>query len=200
VAKDQVVEFVLENSLYEEQGTILGGVIDHLLHEIWVIDHFEPAILGDADTSGGNLGRRPLIDATAESREERLVCEETKGHVVEVEAGLCGSGHVDSERAEVPGYIYSLVDLGRQVNKNVVKGMSTALTLFDMFESSHDLAMTRRLLLIQFTDPALHPHTVAVGRGREVGKLLLKLPSLLRTALVARHEGSNCVYEDFYGD
>jgi len=100
----------------------------------------------------------------------------------------------------VPGYTYIVGEAGTEVQREVVKRVSTALALFDMCESSHDLAMTRRFLLIQFTDPALHPHAVAAGRGREVGKLLLKLPSLLRTALVARHEGSNCVYEDFYGD
>lgn len=99
----------------------------------------------------------------------------------------------------MPGYIYSVVDLGRQVNKIVVKGMSTALALVDVCDARHDLAVAGRFLLIQFTDPGLHPRTVAVGRGRDLGKLLLKRPSLLRTALVARHEGSDGVDEDLDG-
>ena len=48
----------------------------------------------------------------------------------------------------MPGYIYSVVDLGRQVNKIVVKGMSTALALAKDIKARHDLAVTGRLFLV----------------------------------------------------
>ena len=124
VAKHEVVEFVLENSLYEEQRTIRWGLVDHLLHEDWVIDHLEPAVLRDADTGGRNGGRSPLIEPAAESREEGLVRQEAERDIIQIKSGLCGSGHVDSERAEVPGYIYSVAEAGSEVQREVVKGMS----------------------------------------------------------------------------
>ena len=96
----------------------------------------------------------------------------------------------------MPGYIYSVAEAGSEVQREVVKGMSTALALADDFETRHDLPVAGRLLRVQFADPALHPRTVAVGRGRKVGKALLKLPSLLRTTLVARDEDGDGVDED----
>ena len=99
----------------------------------------------------------------------------------------------------MPGYIYSVVEAGTEVQREVVKGMSTALALVDVCDARHDLAEAGRFLLIQFADPALHPRTVAAARGRPAGKLLLKRPSLLRTTLVARHEGSDGVDEDLDG-
>ena len=148
MAKHEVVEFVLENSLYEEQRTILRGLVHHLLHEIWVIDHLEPAVVRDAHASRGNRGRSPLVEPARQGREEGLVRQEAERDIIQIKSGLCGSGHVDSERAEVPGYIYSVVDLGRQVNKIVVKGMSTALALAKDIKARHDLAVTGRLFLV----------------------------------------------------
>ena len=68
-----------------------------------------------------------------------------------------------------------------------------------MFDSRTNVGVTRRFLLLKLADPLLHPLAMAAGRGRKAGKPLLKLPSLLRAALVARYEGCDGSDEDLDG-
>ena len=65
-----------------------------------------------------------------------------------------------------------------------------------MLDSCQNVVVRRRFLLFKLVDPLLHPLAMAAGRWRKAGKPLLKLPSLLRTALVALDEGCDGSDED----
>ena len=90
---NQVVELVHENATNPAVGIVgvalgVSALVDHTLHEIRVIDHLVPSILGDADGCRGNGGTSTLIDAARERSEEGLIREEPVRVHVEVESGL----------------------------------------------------------------------------------------------------------------